>query len=211
MRDGGLHYEAKLFRAATEAPSNLSEVVDRDLKGLLLAALQESAVASVSIELRSAISSQLINLESQQALNLLAQQSSGAFQFQVPFFNGSGFSTVALSIDQDRKGSTGERGKRDPEYNVLFLLNLEHLGPIRIDAHVSKNDLRVIFYVSEAGAVELLTRELPSFQETLRSIGYREVLLAAKLLRNMPQDKAEKFASLAIGAPMTINLLDMKA
>ena len=72
-------------------------------------------------------------------------------------------------------------------------------APYRIDAHVSKNDLRVIFYVSEAGAVELLTRELPSFQETLRSIGYREVLLAAKLLRNMPQDKAEKFASLAIG------------
>jgi hypothetical protein len=69
----------------------------------------------------------------------------------------------------------------------------------------------VIFYAGEARAVELVTRELPSFQEILQSMGYRGVLLAAKLLTNMPQDKTEKFDALAIGAPVTINLLDMKA
>ena len=94
---------------------------------------------------------------------------------------------------------------------MLFLLNLEYLGPHRIDAYVSKNGLRVIFYAGETRAVELVTPELPSFQETLGSMGYREVLLAAKLLRSIPQDKAEKFDALTIGAPVTINLLNMKA
>jgi hypothetical protein len=211
MKDGGLHYEAKLFHALVEAPGNLRDVVDGDLKGLLLAALQESEGASASTDLQRAISGQLTNLESQQAVNLLAQRGSDAFQFQVPFFNGSGFSTVTLSIDHDGKGSAGERGKHEPEYNILFLLDLEDLGRIRIDAHLNKNDLRVIFYVEQPRTVEWVTQELPSFQETLRTLGYREVLLAARPLREIPRDKAEKFDALAIGAPSKINLLDLKA
>jgi hypothetical protein len=178
---------------------------------LLLAALQESEGASASTDLQRAISGQLTNLESQQAVNLLAQRGSDAFQFQVPFFNGSGFSTVTLSIDHDGKGSAGERGKHEPEYNILFLLDLEDLGRIRIDAHLNKNDLRVIFYVEQPRTVEWVTQELPSFQETLRTLGYREVLLAARPLREIPRDKAEKFDALAIGAPSKINLLDLKA
>lgn len=211
MKDGGLHYEAKLFRAVVEAPANLREVVDGDLKGLLLAALQESEGASASIDLQRAIGAQLSNLESQQAINLLAQRGVGAFQFQVPFFNGSGFSTVALSIDHDGKGSAGERGQHEPEYNILFLLDLEDLGRIRIDAHLSKTNLRVIFYMDRPSTVELVTKELPSFSETLRTMGYHEVLLAARPLREIPRDKAEKFDALAIGAPAKINLLDLKA
>jgi hypothetical protein len=88
---------------------------------------------------------------------------------------------------------------------------LEDLGRIRIDAHIGKKDLRVIFYTDQPSTVELVTQELPSFQETLGALGYREVLLAARPLREIPRDKAEKFDALAIGAPSKINLLDVKA
>ena len=185
--------------------------MDGDLKGLLLAAQQESDCASVPIDLQRAIRRQLSNLESQQAVNLLAQQGSGAVQFQVPFFNGSGFSTVALSIDHDGKGSDREREQHETEYNILFLLDLEDLGRIRIDAHLSKENLRVIFYIDRLSTVERLSQELPSFQEALQTMGYREVLLAARLLSEMPRDKTEKFDGLAIGAPSKISLLDLKA
>jgi hypothetical protein len=211
MKDGGLHYEAKLFCQVVEAPANLPEVVDGDLKGLLLAALQELESASASVDLQRAISAQLSNLESQQVVNLLAQQVSGALQFQVPFFNGSGFSTVALSIDHDGKGSDREREQPETKYNILFLLDLEDLGRIRIDAHLSKESLRVIFYMDRASVVELITQELPNFSQTLRTMGYREVLLAARPLSEMPRDKTEKFDGLAIGAPFKISLLDLKA
>lgn len=210
MKDGGLHYEAKLFRAVVEAPGKLAEIVDGDLKGLLLAALQESEVTASSA-LHHAITGQLSNLESQQAANLLAQQSDGAFQFQVPFFNGLGFSTAVLSIDHDGKGSYDERDRREPVYNVLFLLELENLGPIRIDAHIHKSALRVIFYMSDPRAVKLVAQELPGFRESLQALGYGDVLLGAKPLREIPQDKADKFDALAVGAPKQIHLVDMKA
>ena len=210
MKNGGLHYEAKLFRTVVKAPGSLGEVGNADLKGLLLGALQELEVVAPSTELQGAIIRQLTNLESQQAVNLLAQQGGGV-QFQVPLFNGSGFSTVALSIEQDQNGSAVERGKREPEYSILFLLDLEDLGRIRIDAHLSKNDLRVVFYMDQPGTVARVTQELPSFYETLRTLGYREVLLAARPLKEMPRDKGEKFDALAIGAQSKTNLLDLKA
>ena len=211
MKDGGLHYEAKLFRAVVEAPDTLREVADGDLKGLLLAVLQESESSYASVDLQKAISDQLTHIESQQAVNLLAQHGSGSVQFQVPFFNGSGFLTVALSIDPEGDASAGERGKHEPGYHILFLLDLENLGRIRIDAHLSKKDLRVIFYMDQPSTVELVTQELSNFAETLRTMGYHEVLLAARPLREIPRDKAEKFDALAIGAPSKINLLDVKA
>ena len=115
--------------------------MDGDLKGLLFAALQETENASASTALQRAISGQLTNLESQQAVNLLAQHGGGAVQLQVSFFNGSGFSTVVLSIDPEGKGSTSERGKPEPSYNILFLLNLQDLGRIRIDARLASSFL----------------------------------------------------------------------
>jgi hypothetical protein len=176
-----------------------------------LAALQESEGSYASADLQKAISAQLTNLEGQQAVNLLAQQGSGPLQLQVPFFNGLGFSTVVLSIDPEGKPSSGEREKHQPEYNILFLLDLENWGRIRIDAHVRQNDLRVIFYGDQPSTVEMLTQELPNFSETLRMMGYREVFLAARPLKEIPREKAEKFDALAIGAPSQISLLDMKA
>jgi hypothetical protein len=211
IKDGGLHYEAKLFRAVVEAPGTLRDVVEGDLKGLLLAALPESEGSYASADLQRAISAQLTNLEGQQAVNLLAQQGSGAVQIQVPFFNGLGFSTVALSIDPERKPSSGEGEKDQLGYDILFLLDLEGWGRIRIDAHVRQNDLRVIFYGDQPSTVEMLTQELSNFAETLRMMGYREVLLAARPLKEIPWEKAEKFDALAIGAPSQISLLDMKA
>ena len=65
--------------------------------------------------------------------------------------------------------------------------------------------------MDQPSTVDLVTRELPNSSETLRTLGYREVLLAARPLREIPQDKAEKFDALAIGAPWKINLLDLKA
>jgi hypothetical protein len=128
MKDGGLRYEAKLFRVVVEAPGNLRDVVDGDLKGLLLAALQETENASASTALQRAISGQLTNLESQQAVNLLAQHGGGAVQLQVPFFNGSGFSTVVLSIDAEGKGSTSERGKTEPSLQHTLSIGLTRFG-----------------------------------------------------------------------------------
>jgi hypothetical protein len=210
-RDGGLFYEAKLFDALANHAEQLPKIADDDLKGLLLAALQESKVRAFSIGLQNALSAQLDSLETQQAVNLLAQLDGGAFQLQIPFFTGSGFSTAALSVEQDGHGRAGKPAKVPGGYSLLFLLDLENFGRTRIDARVDGKELRADFYVDNDGSLRLIRQELPGFRESLMALGYRDVRLAAKPLRDMAQERREKFAALAAGTPSSIHLLDMKA
>jgi len=84
VRDGGLHYEMKLSRAAALKDAPLMEIAERDLKGLLLGALEELNAAGAG-EPSRAVAGQLYHLEGQQAANLLAQIDGRAFQFHVPF------------------------------------------------------------------------------------------------------------------------------
>jgi hypothetical protein len=209
--DGGLFYEAKLFSAAASDSAHLLKIANHDLKGLLLAALQESKARAVSSGLQNALSAQLENLEAQQAVNLLAQLDGGAFQLQIPFFTGAGFSTAALAVERDGQGRAGKAGKGKAGYTLLFLLDLENFGRTRIDAHIDGGKLRAVFYVDRPASLRLVRQELTGFRETLIALGFRDVLLAAKPLREMPQERQEKFAALAVGAPSSIHLLDMKA
>jgi hypothetical protein len=211
-RDGGLLYEAKLFdAAATRDAKQLLEIADSDLKGLLLAALQESKARAVSTGLQKALSAQLDNLETQQAVNLLAQLEGGATHMQIPFFTGARFSTAALAVEPDGQGEEGKREKKKNSYALLFMLDLEHFGRTRIDAQIAANKVRAIFFVDDELSLQLIRRELPAFHDTLTGLGYRDVFLAAKPLRELPRDKRDKFAALAAGAPPTTHLVDMKA
>lgn len=214
VRDGGLQYEAKLLRLATDAPEGPVRVADQDVKGLLLRILGEGETTLLRSETRAALMQHLSHIETQQALNVLAQLQGGPYQLQIPFLSAQGLSTAMLSIEADegRQEEAGKRGKthRGQGYNVLFLLDLEGFGQTRIDAHLSTKTLRVIFYVDQPQALALLQAELPGFRETLQSLGYEEVLLAAKPLAQLPAEKRPKFEALAVGVPATVSLLDVK-
>lgn len=51
VRDGGLHYEAKLLRLAENTPQALAQVAEGDLKGLLLQALHDLAATQGETDL----------------------------------------------------------------------------------------------------------------------------------------------------------------
>jgi hypothetical protein len=208
-RDGGLFYEAKLLDAAATGGEQLPEIAGHDLKGLLLSALQQSYPRASSTELENALNIQLHNLETQQAVNLLAQLAGGAFQMQIPFFTGVRFSTAALAVEPDAQGPEGEPGKRKGGYSLLFMLDLENFGRVRIDAHVDA-EFCGVFFVDNERSLQLIRQELHGFRETLMALGYCDILLAAKPLKDLPLDRQEKFAALAAGAPSSIHLLDLK-
>lgn len=211
VRDGGLHYEAKLFRAALEGPQAFARVATSDLKGLLLGALEEISAAPPAGDLRAAILSQLGQVEAQQAANLLAQLRGEPYQLQLPLLAGLGWNALALSIERDAQDADGKPEKREAGFTVLFLLDLENFGRVRIDARIGTETLRVIFYAEQESSLVRLDDELPAFHETLQAMGYREVLLAAKPLKDIPPEKEPKFAALALGASPGISLLDVKA
>ncbi len=210
-RDGGLFYEAKLFSAAADHGEQLLEIADHDLKGLLLSALQESKARAFSSGLQNALTAQLDNLETQQAVNILAQLNGGAIQMQIPFYTGARFCTAALALEPDDHGPEAKVAEGESGYSLLFMLDLENFGSTRIDAHIAGSDLRAVFFVDEEQSLQLIRQELPAFRETLISLGYRDILMAAKPLRDLPSDKREKFTALGAGATSSIHLLDMKA
>jgi hypothetical protein len=76
---------------------------------------------------------------------------------------------------------------------------------------VAEQSLRVIFYVDRDSSVALTKACLPEFREVLLGLGYRETLLAARPLNEIPEEKRQKFDALAVGAPASIHLVDMKA
>jgi hypothetical protein len=90
------------------------------------------------------------------------------------------------------------------------MLDLENFGPMRIDAHVSDKELRAVFFGDKDSSLQAIRQELPGFRETLLALGYSNIQLAAKPLRDLPPDKQEKFAALAAGVTASIHLLDMK-
>jgi len=205
LEDGGLYYETKLARAAMGANQGLDAVLRDDLKGILLAALERADTP----ELNHAIHAQLNNIEVQQAVNLLHQLNDGAFQFQIPFSNGTGFSTATLCVERDGKHSDPRHTSSDG-YRLLFLLDLENFGRTRIDAYASEQSLRVTFYVDRDTSLALLHKEIPAFQELLSSLGFRQVWLAARHIKTIPDEKRQKFDALAVGAPPSIHLIDVK-
>lgn len=210
VRDSGLHYESKLFRAIGENSSDLAAIADRDLKGLLLGALKDLEAGAGGGVPRRAIVGQLDHLEIQQAVNLLAQLEGQPLQIRLPFFTGAGFTDVALAVQRDGQGRGEVSGEAAQEYTLMFLLDLDNFGRMRIEAHLKAQDLRVIFYVDREESAALLRQEMPAFAATLKAVGYREVLLAAKTTKKMPAEQQHRFDALALGVPPNIQLLNVK-
>jgi hypothetical protein len=210
VRDGGLHYESKLFRALAENSADLTAIADHDLKGLLLGALKDLEAGAGGGVPRRAIAGQLDHLEVQQAVNLLAQLEGQPLQIRIPFFTGAGFTDVALAVQRDGKGRGTESRKASEGYTIMFLLDLDNFGRMRIEAHLKALDLGVVFYVDREDSVLLLRREIPAFAATLRTMGYREVLLAAKTAHTMTAEQRLGFEALSLGVPADIQLLNVK-
>ena len=210
VEDGGLHYEMKLLRAVAAQDANLADIADSDLKGLLLGVLKDLDVDAAASESRRAVADQLYHLEGRQAANLLAQLEGHAFQLQVPIFTGAGFTDVAVSIEGDGGGKGEGNKKKTGEYNILFALDLEEFGRMRVDAHLRPGSVTAVFYVDAEESLTRIDMELPRLRESLRAVGFREVLLGARPLRNMIQERELKFTALALGMPADVRLLNVK-
>lgn len=161
------------------------------------------------------LTNHLEHIENQQAVNLLAQAQGEPYQFQIPLFTDHGVTTAFVAIDVDKRGQEETAGEGAQEsssgYNILFLLDLEGLGQTRIEAKIGSKSLWGAFYVDQPASVTLLQTELPAFRETLRALGYDDVLLIAKPLNQLSPEKRQKFDTLAGGVPGSIHLLDVKA
>jgi hypothetical protein len=213
IRDGGLHYEAKLARLMESNPQALPRAVEEDLKGLLLQALHDLESAALQ-QTDTTLLHHLEHIERQQAVNVLAQTQGEPYRVQIPFYTAQRLTTAFLAIESDSDGQgeqeNGNTGAQEKGYTILFFLDLEDFGQTRIEARIGKKSLRAAFYVDQSASVALLQQELPAFREILQSLGYEDVLLVAKPLGQLSPEKRQKFETLTVGVPTSVRLLDVK-
>ena len=215
VRDGGLHYETKLLRGAEQHSSEFTQIVESDVKGLLLQLTQDLEKAQAGQHTLAAASLHLEHIVNQQAVNLLAHAQGEPYQLQIPLFTDQGITTAFIAIEANEKGHGEEKESGSEEsrtgYHILFLLDLEGLGQTRIEAQIGAKSLWGVFYVDRPSSVTLLQTELPAFREILQTLGYDEVLLLAKPLGHLSAEKRKKFDALEGGIPTSVHLLDVRA
>ena len=211
VRNGGLHYEMKLSKAAAAGdPTQLTQIAESDLKGLLLGAIDELNKLASQSDLQRTIAAQLSRIEGEQVANIFAQIAGRGIQLQIPFFSPSGLSTVALAVEPDGRTKSGPDDRRKNGYNIRFIFDLDGFGRTRIDAHLRDRDLRAAFYVERESSLTLIRTELAGLRESLHALGYRDVLLGARTWRDLTVEQGHKFDALSLGVPSNVHLVNVK-
>ncbi len=197
VRNGGMQFEARLAQSLHQ-PDDLKAVIESDLKGQLLTALQtiQQSAAQPSLQkLNSSIQQYLNLIESQQLNNSLSLSQGNAFHLDIPFYQGAQPHLLHLTVQPDPQGgkeqgskSSGSRG-----HKVLFLLELDHFGQTRIDSYISARSVDAILYIENREAIQHLRPRLGAFQRRLQDLGYPNAHLEVRpLLAGSPEKRIHR-------------------
>lgn len=227
VQDGGNYYESKLTQAAQSGPGDMSAAARNDLKGLLLGLSDAlaSAGSQAGQSLAGPAAGALTNIEAQQMMNALSQARNGPVWIEVPLGSAAPWTAVGMLIERDRawfgreqdlssgrdsQGRPGQQGESKPGHSVLFLLNMERLGRIRIDARVKEKNVQATFYVENDDAQESFSKSLAELAGALEARGYPNATLAVRNRIHVPPDKDRKFNNLARGWPVSMSVVDVR-
>jgi virulence-associated protein VapD len=110
--------------------------------------------------------------EHHQWWNLFALEEKGKLLFIIPMQWPDKFTFAQLLIDLGAK--RGDRGKNheDRVFKLSLFLDMSHLGPVRVDASVVEQAIRVSFLVSNESIQSFLNQYTPGLQQQLERHGF---------------------------------------
>lgn len=216
MEDAGIFYESKLRHAFGEkggSLENLRESIARDCKGLLLKLSQdlkhgagltagrgETQSKNALQPLIKAVDESVDNIALQQLVNYLVSRKEEQLIFQIPVLLPEGMRTAELYI---RSGSRRDkqRGLNPEDMHLVFLLTLENLGDLRIDARLAKQKIRCTIEVGTPDGARFVKQHLDWLSERLAKLDYTVEHLACSVKK--PGGKKQNL-------PEGLSLLEMK-
>jgi hypothetical protein len=161
----GLLWENKLKKllfAGVEGRDDVQSLVRQDLKGLALGALEDQG--TMRLVSSEGISRFVDSLEQFQLANLVGLEEKGKLLLVIPMQWDDLIRFAQLLIDLSGNGEGGT-GKDKKALTLSLLLDMSHLGPIRVDASVHERSVRVCFLVCSEEVQVLLN----SFTDDLKS------------------------------------------
>ena len=148
----------------------------KNLKGLLirmsdrLQSLIEIRNLPAAEKLAGFVRSSLQAIDSHQVINYLFQEHEGKYMFQVPllFPESMGLAEIFVKFgDRDSKG----KGRRN-EKNVLFLLNMDVLGDIIVEAKIKTKKISCVLKCKDENICNFIRLFLEELGEKLTALGY---------------------------------------
>ena len=108
-------------------------------------------------------------LESGQVVNVLLQETENRYLLQIPFMFPDGTRMADLSIEYEGEGRKGEGGH---SLRVLFLLDMDALGGLSVEANIAKKKLNCLFRCTDPGASTFMTASFGRLEDALAGLGY---------------------------------------
>ncbi len=150
--------------------------VSQNLKGILirlsgrLQTLMETRNLPAAEKLAGFISSSLKTIDSHQVINYMFQENEGKYMFQIPllFPENLGLAEIFVKFrDQNSKGKGSQGDKR-----VLFLLNMDVLGDIVVDAKIEAKKIDCVLKCEDENVCDFIRPFLVELGERLMALGY---------------------------------------
>lgn len=218
----GLLYESRLKEALLlnkVMPKQLREILEKDLKGLLLKLSQdlEEAGGKVykggDISLKSTVHNllQMVNssvekIELHQLVNYLTSKNDQQLVFQIPIVLPEGIKNAELYVRSGYQKS--RKGKGDAhDCHIVFLLTMKSLGELRIDTQVAKKKMRCAIQVENSTIARFVEKNLSELSHRLTALDYTIEKLTCTVKRN----ESENIFPLEGFALLEMRLVDIVA
>ncbi len=170
----GLMWENKLrtlLVSGLESRHQAEAFMENDLKGLALKSLAD--VKTGKLFFTQAMTTFLDDMEHHQWLNLSALEEKGKLLFFIPMQWPDELTFAQFLIDLGAEsGGMGGENDEDRIFKLSLLLDMSHLGPVRVDASVVEKAIRVSFLVSDEDIQSLINQYTPCLQEQLERHGF---------------------------------------
>jgi hypothetical protein len=197
LLDRGLNYESKIVRWASGPESHLQEKAAfylNDTKGLAFALQKMLRALKISQpKLQSDVLSLLVKIEEgfqrieqQQFLNSVARRNEDFLTLPFPVEFQKERTTVTIMLGKKAKGR--KKGKEKEKREVVFLLELQALGKVRIDAFLNSKSISIKIGIAEEDLVPFVKPFLPELKERLDSSGFQVQSLDCFHIKN-PDDE----------------------
>ncbi|MDY7033411.1 MAG: flagellar hook-length control protein FliK [Thermodesulfobacteriota bacterium] len=187
ITQSGLVYESKIKRLLSKSQSmkSFGGVLDTDLKGMLMKILE-------GIQLREGTGNSVLtmqgfskenvgylhkllqelvdNIELNQITNCVTKDEGNYVYLQIPLAFQDRIDNADFYLFYGPKGK--EACDQREDFSLVFLLNVEELGHIRVDTSVKKTDVFCRFTVENHEVAEFINDLLPQLRDRLLSLGY---------------------------------------
>ena len=170
----GLMWENKLrtlLLSGIESRHQTEAFMENDLKGLALKSLTDAKTGKLFFT--QGMTTFLDDMEHHQSLNLSALEEKGKLLFIIPMQWPDKLTFAQFLIDLGAKrGGMGSENHEDKSLKLSLLLDMSHLGPVRVDASVVEKAIRVSFLVSDEDIQSLVNQSTPWLQQQLERHGF---------------------------------------